>query len=96
MMKKPDPTDLKPCPHMRALVSAWIDGRLTGLARWYTERHVKDCPQCRSSIPFLRSMHARLLSLGAPQEAAALEPGRWARVEAEWERAERGPVPPPS
>lgn len=95
-MKKPDPTDLKPCPHMRTLVSAWSDGRLTGLARWYTERHVKDCPQCQSSIPFLRSMHARLLSLGAPPGDAALGPGRWARVEAEWERAERGPSPPPS
>ena len=32
-MKKPDPSDLKPCPHMRTLVSAWIDGRVTGLAR---------------------------------------------------------------
>ena len=93
-MKKPDSTDLKPCPHMRTLVSAWVDGRLTGLARWYTERHVKDCPQCQSSVPFLRSMHARLLSLGTPREAAALEPGRWARVEAEWEKAERGPAPP--
>ncbi len=41
-------------------------------------------------------MHARLLSLGAPQEEAVLEPERWTRVEAEWQRAERDLTPPPA
>jgi anti-sigma factor RsiW len=93
-MKKPDPSDLKPCPHMRTWVSAWIDGRLTGLARWYTERHVHGCPQCQSSLPFLRGMRARLLRFAAPPPDAALPPERWAQVEAEWERAERDLAPP--
>lgn len=57
-MKKLDPNDLKPCPHMRTLVSAWIDERLTGLARWYTERHIQGCRQCQFSLPFLRGMRA--------------------------------------
>ena len=94
-MKKQDPTDLKPCPHMRTLVSAWTDERLTGLARWYTEHHVKGCPQCQSSLPFLRGMHARLQGLSASSPGVTLEPGRWAQVEAEWERAERDLTPPP-
>ena len=94
-MNKLDPTDLKPCPHMRTLVSAWIDGRLTGLARWYTERHVHACRQCQSSLPLLRGMRARLLHLAAPPPEAALTPERWAQVEAEWERAERDLTPPP-
>jgi len=94
-MKKLDPTDLKPCPHMRTLVSAWADEKLTGLARWYTERHVQACPQCQSSLPFLRGMRARLLSLGGQPADAGLEPERWRRVEAAWEQAERSLTPPP-
>ena len=30
-MFKHDPDDLKPCPHMETLVSAWLDGALNGL-----------------------------------------------------------------
>jgi len=93
-MKKLDSADLKPCPHMRTLVSAWIDDRLTGLARWYTERHIQGCRQCQSSLPFLRGMRARLLRLAAPPPDAALAPERWLQVEAEWERAERDLTPP--
>jgi len=92
-MRKFDPTNLKPCPHMRTLVSAWVDERLTGLARWYTERHIQACRQCRSSLPFLRAMRARLRHLGALPAEAALAPERWAQVEAEWERAERSLMP---
>ncbi len=74
---------------MQTLVSAWVDDRLTGLARWYTERHIQGCRRCQSSLPFLRAMRARLRHLGAPPAEAALAPERWAQVEAEWERAER-------
>lgn len=80
---------------MQTLVSAWVDGTLTGLARWYMERHVGGCRQCQSSLPFLRAMHARLRHLGAPPAEAALAPERWAQVEAEWERAERDLTPSP-
>ena len=80
---------------MRTLVSAWVDGGVTGLARWYTERHIQGCRRCQSSLPFLRAMRARLLNLGAPPPDAALAPERWAQVEAEWERAERDLTPSP-
>lgn len=94
MSHKVDPNNLKPCPHMRTLVSAWVDGKLTGLARWYTEWHVRDCPQCQASLPFLRSLSARLNALPAPspsQESAAgtLAEERWAKIEASWEQTER-------
>ncbi len=95
MFHKPDPTDVKPCRHMQTLVSAWTDGRLSGLARWYTEAHMKSCPQCRSSVPFLHDLRSRLGALGqspggeATGGEALTETQRQA-LEAAWEQAERG------
>jgi len=89
-MKAPNPHDLKPCPHMRVLVSSWLDGALTGLARWYTAFHVARCPQCQSSLPFLRTLHSRLEDIGTRPPDAALTPERWERVEAAWHGPEHG------
>lgn len=88
MMLKLDPTDLKPCRHMQTLVSAWVDGKLTGLARWYTEKHVQGCPQCQSSLPFLRSLHFRLSGLGKAQTPERLSEKRWEAVHAAWAQAD--------
>ena len=77
--------DLKPCPHMRTLVSAWIDNRLTGIAKWYTEWHVKHCPQCQSSLPFLRSLHERMRQLAGRGDETIPEL-RWAKIESAWEK----------
>lgn len=87
-MLKHNPNDWKPCRHMRTLMSAWMDGALSGLARWYLERHVADCPRCRAALPILRSLHNRLHSLECLPEAA-LSAERWAAVEAAWEKADR-------
>lgn len=89
-MKAPDPYDLKPCPHMRVLVPCWLDGALTGFARWYTAFHVAHCPQCRSSLPFLRTLHDRLERIGAHPPEAALTPDRWERIEAAWRGTDPG------
>lgn len=83
------PDNVKPCRHMQTLVSAWVDGRLTGLARWYTEKHVHDCPQCQASVPFLKSLHFRLSDLGAKPAQEALTEQQWQAVEAAWEQAEQ-------
>lgn len=83
------PNDLKPCPHMRTLVSAWLDNQLHGLALWYTKRHVAHCRRCQSSAPFLRTMHSRLRELGEPDPEALLTPDRWEKVENAWDQAER-------
>jgi hypothetical protein len=95
MLHKTDPNDLKPCPHMRTLVSAWVDGKMTGIAKWYTEWHVKHCPQCQSAIPFLRSLHERLQSLGS-QETSQGGPSqelpelRWSRIREAWDKVDAG------
>lgn len=89
MPHKIDPTNLKPCGHMQTLVSAWLDGRLTGLARWYTEKHVKDCPQCQASVPFLKSLRFWLRDLGTKPAAETLSETRWQAVEAAWKQSEQ-------
>lgn len=95
MKHKIDLEDLKPCAHMRTLVSAWTDGTLRGLPRWYTEAHIKGCPQCQASLPFLRSLKARvgeLAEAGPPPEP--LTDTRRLAVEAAWEQAELASIPP--
>ncbi len=88
-MRKPEPHDLKPCPHMRILVSAWIDDALTGLARWYTAWHVAHCPQCAASLPFLQGLRDRMRDLESAGGDVHLPPERWATVEEGWEQMER-------
>lgn len=89
-MHKLDPANVKPCRHMETLVSAWVDGTLTGIARWYTELHVKGCPQCQSSLPFLRTLHFRLSALGQTPIPEKLSDPRWQAVEAAWTQSEAG------
>ena len=82
-MKKLDSTDLKPCPHMRLLVSAHIDSMLPGIADWYTRQHIKGCPQCQASMPFLASLKSRLGELDSNSTGAtALSQERLDVVEA--------------
>ena len=96
-MLKHDPDDLKPCPHMQTLVSAWLDGVLTGLMRWYTNWHVAHCPRCTDAVPVLRTLRARLRRLSeTPGAGQALTPERRAAVEAAWVQADQVFVGPPS
>lgn len=89
MLHKLDPTNLKPCWHMQTLVSAWLDGRLSGLALWYTKKHIKDCPQCQASVPFLKSLHFRLSGLGQKPAEDTLSETRWKAVEEAWTDSEQ-------
>lgn len=88
MFHKPNPDNLKPCRHMQTLVSAWVDGKLSGLTLWYTKKHVQGCPQCRSSLPFLQTLHFRLSELGKAPAAHKLSDTQWQAVEAAWTRSE--------
>ncbi len=88
MAHKFDPSNVKPCSHMETLVSAWVDGKLTGIARWYTALHVKGCPQCQASVPFLRTLHFRLSELGQKPASEKLPDTRWQAVEAAWLQSE--------
>ena len=88
-MFKHDPTDTKPCAHMRTLVSALADGALSGVARWYTLRHIDGCAQCRKGMATIMEVQERLRVIHAEGgEEASLSPEQWAAVEAAWLRAE--------
>lgn len=90
MRKSVKPKDLKPCPHMRTLVSAWMDGKLAGLAKAYTEWHVRHCPQCGASLPFLRGLSERMRHLAEARRERSLElpKERWAEIEAGWDKVD--------
>ncbi len=89
MLHKLDPANVKPCRHMETLVSAWMDGKLTGIKRWYTELHVKGCPQCQSSLPFLQTLHFRLSALESRLPAEKLSESQWQAIEAAWTQSEK-------
>ena len=74
---------------MQTLVSALLDGRLSGIARWYTEAHIKNCPQCTASVPFLKALHFRLSGLGQKAAQDTLSEQQWQAVEAAWTEAEQ-------
>jgi len=88
MRHKIDPANLKPCWHMQTLVSAWMDGKLTGVTRWYTKTHVAHCPQCDASVPFLRGLRERVHLLSNKPEATPEVD--WGKVEAAWEQTDSG------
>ena len=95
-MFKHDPDDLKPCPHMENLVSAWLDGALNGLMAWYTRWHVSQCPRCTDAVPVLRVLRGRLRGIAERPPDPALTPEQRAAVEAAWQRVDQAPVSPPS
>ena len=74
---------------MRLLVSALADGALTGVARWYTRRHIDGCPQCQKGLATIQEVRDRLRLIHEKDAASAtLSPEQWAAVEAAWLRAE--------
>jgi len=97
-MTQHDPDELKPCPHMQTLVSAWLDNALTGLLRAYTRWHVAHCPRCTAAVPVLLALRGRLrrFSNALPAEEETLTPQRRAAVESAWERADQSAGPPPA
>ena len=62
---------IEPCRHMRTWVSSLADGSLTGLARWYTELHVKGCPHCKPALEAIRVLRERLEALARADAPAA-------------------------
>ncbi len=73
-MHKFDSNDPKPCSHMCNLVTAHVDGNLSGVAAWYTKTHIAGCKQCQASVSRLISMKEEGAPTGrgaAPSQAAA-------------------------
>src|SRR5450432_1706393 len=94
--KKVDESNVKPCSHMETLVSAYVDHKLRGVQKWYTEAHLKDCKQCQASVPFLHALRSRTLALGAESisdeagQECHLAQDRWEKIEKEWDTADSG------
>jgi len=90
-----DPKDLKPCRHMTGLVSSLADDTLTGIALWFTLRHIAGCPRCRNGLEYFHALRARLATLES-KEVEVIEAARaeitheqWLAVEAAWENSDR-------
>jgi hypothetical protein len=79
---------------MENLVSAYVDDKLDGVQKWYTESHLKGCKQCQASVPFLQALKSRTLMLGTDDmpahsaEQCQLDHDRWEKIEKEWDSAE--------
>ena len=66
---------MTPCWHMKALLAARSDRRLSGLVLRYLELHLSQCAQCRAALASLITLRERLLALReVPQ--APLSPER--------------------
>ena len=92
-----EPTErVEPCRYMRIWVSELADGSLRGLARWYTELHVKGCPHCKPAFEAIRVLRVRLQSIAeAPpeNERAGLAPHRAEAVAAALDSIDAGRQP---
>lgn len=80
---------IRPCNHMKSWVSALADGSLRGFARWFTQLHVKGCPQCGAALRALQRLRERLRGLNAPGSETRMPDDRWETVERKWEELER-------
>jgi hypothetical protein len=79
---------------MKILLSALADNTLTGLARWYAEKHVLRCNRCTHALADLRVLLTRLQQLGhteSPAEAEniVLTAARRAAMESAWQALDR-------
>ncbi|BDI32935.1 hypothetical protein CCAX7_49860 [Capsulimonas corticalis] len=85
---------IKPCWHMKSLISGLVDGSVTGMVQKYALWHLAHCPRCQAALDALKQVSERLRRLGAAAppalaaEGASLSPDRWAAMEAAWEEAE--------
>ena len=81
---------MKPCSHMKTLLSAMADNSLTGLALWYAENHARRCPSCSSALSDLQTLRKRIRTLGVPEgEPLRLSEERWTKIAAAWEDVEQ-------
>jgi hypothetical protein len=84
--------DANPCWVMGSRLSAFCDGSLPALARWYARLHVSCCPQCAGALAAFRKVRERLLrhrEAVIAREGTGLTSDRWKALELAWAAAER-------
>lgn len=82
---------IKPCWHMKKIISALVDNKVTGIIKSYATWHIGHCPRCQAALTALRELHTRLLGLASKPDAAppVLSDDRRSRLEAAWDAVER-------
>lgn len=88
---------IKPCPHMKILLSALADDTLTGVMRWFTEQHARGCTRCGSAVVHLRELRTQLRTLNTSSPIAGelrLSEERLTAVEVAWNRIDSNPPAP--
>jgi anti-sigma factor RsiW len=66
--------------HNPELVSALVDGQLTGLRRWLTQRHVDACPTCAEQYRQEQQLHATLAANPPPIAMSDSADFFWSKV----------------
>jgi hypothetical protein len=91
---------VKPCSHMKLLLSSLADGTLTGMVRWFAEQHARGCEHCGQTLENLLILRSRLRAINSfpkKEDSLALTAERRAALEATWkemdERSEEGANP---
>lgn len=72
------------CDRARVLLSARLDGELSGLARFRLERHLRSCAGCRHQLADLERLRARVR---AELPRHAIPPELHERLRAQWQRS---------
>lgn len=81
---------MRPCPHMKTLLSALADDSLTGIARWFARNHTRGCPRCAQTLASIKTLRERVRTLGVPErETLRLPEDRWATIEAAWQETDQ-------
>lgn len=83
--------NIKPCPHMKTIISSLVDGAVTGIVKRYGLWHIGHCPRCQAALQALRDLHARLAALAAKptDRPDTLSADRRSNLEAAWDRLDR-------
>lgn len=89
------------CGYMQEMLNGLADGTVTGITRWYAERHVAQCRHCSAALGGLQRLRIRLRTSGAlssPQSGDTttvsdalklLSRDRVAALEARWAELDR-------
>lgn len=84
---------VKPCAHMKVLISSLADGTLTGMVRWFAEQHANGCEHCGQTLENLVVLRSRLRAINAfpkKEETLTLTVERRTSLEAAWQAMDEG------
>jgi hypothetical protein len=78
-------------PHVRALLSAYLDGEVTPAERAQVEQHLVSCPECARILGTYEQFSGQIRQLSRPAPPTTLHRDVWTAIEARGHRAVWGP-----